>query len=117
VFPSSAAEHVFADSRIIIREDEPTSIIAFTLASKPYRDKLRNIAHQARSARKMESTATDETLHADRTASSWDMVTMDEVAEQDDPLNRDGGTHLKYGECGTSRELVDLSTEPSTARL
>jgi 1-phosphatidylinositol-3-phosphate 5-kinase len=32
--------HVFPDSLIIVREDEPSSIIAFTLASRHYKEKL-----------------------------------------------------------------------------
>jgi len=89
---------VFADSRIIIREDEPTSIIAFTLATKQYRDKMRNLAHQSRTARKVESTISEEALMGDKGSSSWDVITMDDIADHDDGLNRDGGTHLKYGE-------------------
>lgn len=92
---SSAAEHVFADSRIIIREDEPTSIIAFTLSSRTHRDKLRNVAHQHRSAKKAEDFMPDE-VTTERT-SAWDVLSLDEAVEAEDPTRGDAGTHLKYG--------------------
>lgn len=38
-----------------------------------------------------------EDLAADR-ASTWDIVSIDEAVETDDPTRREGGTHLKYGE-------------------
>mgnify|MGYP007001961199 CR=1 FL=1 len=39
----------------------------------------------------------DETASGERT-SAWDMVSLDEAVETDDPSKREGGTHLKYGE-------------------
>ncbi|KAK0536074.1 Mitochondrial distribution and morphology protein 12, partial [Tilletia horrida] len=41
-YPLSATEHLFADSRVILREDEPSSIIAFTLSSSNYRERLQS---------------------------------------------------------------------------
>ncbi|PWN52202.1 hypothetical protein IE53DRAFT_378351 [Violaceomyces palustris] len=42
-YPLSNSEHVFSDSHVIVREDEPSSIIAFTLSSKNYDERLRNM--------------------------------------------------------------------------
>lgn len=39
-YPLLPNEHVFEDSKVIVREDEPGSIIAFTLSSKDYLEKL-----------------------------------------------------------------------------
>lgn len=36
-YPLSAMEHVFSDSDVIVREDEPSSLLAFTLSSNSYR--------------------------------------------------------------------------------
>ena len=85
---------MFNDSRVIIRENEPTSIIAFTLGHKQYRDKIRN--NRFSTGRKVESFMPDETLSTDRT-STWDIVSLDEAVETDDPGKREGGTHMKYG--------------------
>ena len=39
-YPFVSTDHVFTDARIVVREDEPSSIIAFTLDSKSYREQL-----------------------------------------------------------------------------
>ncbi|KAK4687031.1 hypothetical protein P7C73_g3088, partial [Tremellales sp. Uapishka_1] len=93
-YPLSAAEHLFADSRVIIRETEPTSIIAFTLSSKTYRDKMRNVLFHQKAGRKVE-TFMPEDGGGDR-SSAWDIVSLDEAVETDDASKREGGTHLKY---------------------
>lgn len=41
----SPIEHVFPDSLIIVREDEPSTIIAYTLSCDDYIGKLREIRH------------------------------------------------------------------------
>ena len=93
VYPLSANDHIFADSRVIIRENEPTSIIAFTLNSKMYRDKMKNAVY----AQSVRSEAfMPEDGPTDR-ASTWDVVSLDEAMDVDDPYRREGGTHLKYG--------------------
>jgi 1-phosphatidylinositol-3-phosphate 5-kinase len=42
-YPLTAADHVFADCNIIVREDEPSSVIAFALDSEDYKSKLMDI--------------------------------------------------------------------------
>lgn len=95
----SASEHIFADSRVIIRENEPTSIIAFTLSSKTYRDKVRHYNLNAKSG-KVEAFMPDD--GATERSSMWDIVSLDEAVETDDGSSRkEGGTHLKYGTSST----------------
>ncbi|OCF33504.1 1-phosphatidylinositol-3-phosphate 5-kinase [Kwoniella heveanensis BCC8398] len=95
-YPLSASEHLFADSRVIIRENEPTSIIAFTLSSKTYRDKMRAEANQSKGAGgKVEAFMPEEHHGGDR-ASTWDIVSIDEAMDADEQLRREQGTHLKY---------------------
>jgi len=55
---------------------------------------MRNNRFQA--GRKAETSMPDETLNTDRT-STWDIVSLDEAVETDDPSKREGGTHMKYG--------------------
>ncbi|SPO02289.1 related to phosphatidylinositol 4-phosphate 5-kinase [Cephalotrichum gorgonifer] len=45
-YPVSMTDHIFMDSDIIVREDEPSSLIAFALGSEDYQDKLADIRHQ-----------------------------------------------------------------------
>ncbi|KAI2630275.1 hypothetical protein GGS26DRAFT_558578, partial [Hypomontagnella submonticulosa] len=39
-YPLNATDHIFIDSDIIVREDEPSSLIAFALSSEDYKQKL-----------------------------------------------------------------------------
>ncbi|KAJ1549204.1 1-phosphatidylinositol-3-phosphate 5-kinase [Cladochytrium tenue] len=41
--PILPTEHIFQDSLVIVREDEPSSIIAFTLSSSHYKEKLQSM--------------------------------------------------------------------------
>lgn len=41
-YPLSSSEHIFVDSDVIVREDEPSSIIAFCLSTNDYESKLAN---------------------------------------------------------------------------
>lgn len=82
-------------------------MIAFTLSSKTYRDKMRNVLFQQKAAHKQEAFMPEDTFHGER-ASTWDIVSLDEAVETDDPLRREGGTHLKYGETFPSKSNVLL---------
>uniref|UniRef100_V5GKN1 1-phosphatidylinositol-3-phosphate 5-kinase n=1 Tax=Kalmanozyma brasiliensis (strain GHG001) TaxID=1365824 RepID=V5GKN1_KALBG len=46
-YPMLNSEHVFADSDVIFREDEPTSIVAFTLSSMQYKERLKGMRNEA----------------------------------------------------------------------
>ena len=43
----AAFDHIFLDSDVIIREDEPSSLIAFALNSEDYKAKLQNIRERS----------------------------------------------------------------------
>jgi 1-phosphatidylinositol-3-phosphate 5-kinase len=82
---------------VIIRENEPTSIIAFTLSSKTYREKMSQVS-DAQQKGKKEAFMPEDAGGADRSSSSmWDIVSLDEAIEPEDASRREGGTHLKYG--------------------
>ncbi|RMZ79208.1 hypothetical protein DV738_g3504, partial [Chaetothyriales sp. CBS 135597] len=84
-YPLGASEHVFADCDIIVREDEPSSVIAFALASQDYKTKLCEIQDHA--------GATTEKAAAGGQAepNNGDMQT-----DLMHSLLRKTGTHLKY---------------------
>ncbi|KAH6853591.1 hypothetical protein B0I37DRAFT_420571, partial [Chaetomium sp. MPI-CAGE-AT-0009] len=42
-YPINATDHIFFDSDVIIREDEPSSLVAFALSSEDYKSKLAEI--------------------------------------------------------------------------
>ncbi|KAL6452464.1 FAB1 1-phosphatidylinositol 3-phosphate 5-kinase FAB1 [Candida maltosa Xu316] len=41
-YPLESHEHTFADSDVIVREDEPSSLVAFCLSSNDYKQKIKN---------------------------------------------------------------------------
>ncbi|OAA62059.1 1-phosphatidylinositol-3-phosphate 5-kinase [Niveomyces insectorum RCEF 264] len=49
-YPLKATDHIFIDSDVIVREDEPSSLIAFALSSEDYLAKLDDIRRQGRRA-------------------------------------------------------------------
>ncbi|KAI4252217.1 MAG: hypothetical protein LQ352_004409 [Teloschistes flavicans] len=73
-YPLNICDHIFADSDVIVREDEPSSLIAFALGSEDYKVKLRNITSQ--------TSATD--------------VDGEDQVEMQRTMTRTTGTHLKY---------------------
>lgn len=75
-YPLNTSDHIFADSNIIIREDEPSSLIAVALDSEDYKSKLWSIQEHHDAA----SPSSDENDQADLMHS----------------LLRSTGTHLKY---------------------
>ncbi|CAG8545834.1 16742_t:CDS:2 [Acaulospora morrowiae] len=87
-YPLNPTEHVFPDSSIIVREDELGSIIAFSLSSREYLDKLKNMQQ---SNQKNEAFMPDDERFGTRT-SSWGILDAEENNEPDDELI----SHMKY---------------------
>ena len=82
-YPLNASDHVFADSDIIVREDEPSSLIAFALCSEDYRAKLQSISANAGG------------LESEKHSQSPNLDSDDQV-KVEQALLRSVGTHLKY---------------------
>lgn len=84
-YPLNATDHIFADSDIIVREDEPSSLIAFALGSEDYRAKLRSIICSDETPDDAKSQTKPQTLRSDP-----------DNAEAEQSLLRPTGKHLKY---------------------
>lgn len=76
-YPLTMSDHVFADCDIIVREDEPSSLIAFALDSSDYTEKLASIQQH----------------HEEEEPTTGDDA---EQKRLEKALLRDTGTHLKY---------------------
>ena len=85
-YPLNATDHIFADSDIIVREDEPSSLIAFALGSEDYQAKLRSII-------KSEGSSAGKT---DGTRPQTPTLENDEQAKAEESILRPTGKHLKY---------------------
>ncbi|KAF7117900.1 hypothetical protein CNMCM5793_007231 [Aspergillus hiratsukae] len=82
-YPLSMSDHVFADCDIIVREDEPSSLVAFALASSDYKEKLASIQRRS------------EQLDEKKSTSGEGSDAINE-ARVEHALLRSTGTHLKY---------------------
>ena len=85
-YPLNASDHIFADSDIIVREDEPSSLIAFALCSEDYQAKLKSISENFGGRYRRQENG----LHQDST------LDTEEQLEVERSLLRSTGTHLKY---------------------
>ncbi|KAG0242758.1 hypothetical protein B0O80DRAFT_460532 [Mortierella sp. GBAus27b] len=116
-YPMQPSEHVFPDSQIIVREDEPSSIIALTLSSSDYVKRLKGIFkgggndasstnHHATAPMPNSGTATPA---EDSVVSSFDGSgnssplssaimegIYDDIQVSDDSLLWEPGTHMKF---------------------
>ncbi|KAI5803877.1 hypothetical protein EDC01DRAFT_611391 [Geopyxis carbonaria] len=89
-YPLHPTDHVFNDSDIIVREDEPSSLIAFALDCDDYQGKLQDIRNTDYSyIRKNQPNSSEEQLHQP----SFNVA---EHPELERSLLKSTGTHLKY---------------------
>ncbi|KAF5003970.1 hypothetical protein FDECE_9510 [Fusarium decemcellulare] len=93
-YPVNPSDHIFVDSDIIVREDEPSSVIALALNSEDYNGKLANIRREAQEVmqREVESGGDMEPKSVPSDGTDW-MVSETELEKS---LLRVTGTHLKY---------------------
>ncbi|KAG8906077.1 1-phosphatidylinositol-3-phosphate 5-kinase [Tulasnella sp. 403] len=85
-YPASPSEHLFDEGPITVREDEPTSIIAFTLQSAEYRDALAKSKSTIKVSEKPEAFMPDN----DSTVSdsqSWGVISLDGLSGLSDAAN------------------------------
>ena len=72
---SLVTEHLIAESNYVVREDEPSSLIAYFLSSKVYKDMLRE--PNTTIAAVPETFMPDQSHgHAARAASDWDVLQL-----------------------------------------
>lgn len=89
-YPVSITDHLFIDSDIIVREDEPSSLIAFVLSSEDYQARLAYIRHQWHQRDNEEGETKPKSLS---TSEPMDQYVDKEL---EGSLIRDTQTHLKY---------------------
>jgi len=97
-YPINAGDHIFVDEDVVVREDEPSSLIAFTLQSQHYKAKLEEIRRQGQVSKSKDGCEAPE-----KTSSSSDKEGAHDIcedgvdqAEVETSLLRATGTHLAY---------------------
>ncbi|KAL1842525.1 hypothetical protein VTJ49DRAFT_5001 [Mycothermus thermophilus] len=112
-YPINATDHIFFDSDVIIKEDEPSSLVAFALSSEDYQNKLAEIrqkwamptsqsaaddAEDSSDGLEMKSSDPEKTKPPKAAAASIHSVSGDRYndAELEKSLLRETGMHVKY---------------------
>jgi len=90
-YPLHNTEHVFEDSDIIVREDEPSSVIALSLACTDYQNKIKEFrSHPSKAPLAKHG-------HAHTHSQASGSVVGDDLREAiEASLLSDTGTHMKY---------------------
>ncbi|KAI5268226.1 hypothetical protein E4T47_07789 [Aureobasidium subglaciale] len=94
-YPLHSTEHVFDDSDIIVREDEPASVIALALSSADYTAKLREFRGNPKSGFHGHHGHTDSQSSFNSAAD----ISSNDASEQsaiEASLISETGTHMKY---------------------
>ncbi|GAC73824.1 hypothetical protein PANT_9d00288 [Moesziomyces antarcticus T-34] len=101
-YPMLNSEHVFADSDVIFREDEPTSIVAFTLSSMQYKERLRGMRSEAPWIQEKDEAFMPGNASVAGSADGWDVVDV-EANELEGTLKKEGRHFRCEFESGTTR--------------
>ncbi|RUP44557.1 hypothetical protein BC936DRAFT_149297, partial [Jimgerdemannia flammicorona] len=100
-YPLASTEHVLSDAPIVVREDEPSSIIAYTLSCPDYREELSAMQEShAKSEMKMEDIITESDDPNGDAASDWVNLSEDTSSVSgttiEKTLLKETGSHIKY---------------------
>jgi 1-phosphatidylinositol-3-phosphate 5-kinase len=104
-YPINAGEHIFIDEDIIVREDEPSSLIAFTLQSQHYRAKLAEIRSQGSCSTNGGDGTPYRTPFTDIGGTPDHCEDGVDQAEVETSLLRATGTHLAYSFVASSARM------------
>lgn len=88
----SSSEHHFAESLIIVREDEPTSLISYTLGSNHYQEKLELL----QSISDIEKDSSPTSQQAQYGIARFSKELDDPAGDVDDGSLKDLGPHVRY---------------------
>ncbi|KAK9768053.1 Mitochondrial distribution and morphology protein 12 [Basidiobolus ranarum] len=96
-YPLIPTEHIFPDSLIIVREDEPSSIIAFTLSSRDYKDKLESMLRNQNLRDSYVDQGDSDCEEVFELNDASDMNgDHNSIPDIEETLLRPTGTHIKY---------------------
>lgn len=101
-YPMLNSEHVFADSDIIFREDEPTSIIAFTLSSTQYKERLKGTRNETPWIKEKDEASIKGNVSVAGSTDGWGIVDMD-MKELEGTLKKEGRHFRCEFESGSTR--------------
>ncbi|KAI1459438.1 hypothetical protein F4805DRAFT_420321 [Annulohypoxylon moriforme] len=104
-YPLNATDHIFWDSDIIIREDEPSSLIAFALSSEDYKEKLRTF-YEKSAKNDGASTEAEDDARSEMPSDIGENITEEQLESK---LVHTTSCHYKYQFTeGTARMFVKI---------
>ncbi|KAI1209219.1 uncharacterized protein F4807DRAFT_427631 [Annulohypoxylon truncatum] len=104
-YPLNATDHIFWDSDIIIREDEPSSLIAFALSSEDYKEKLRTF-YEKSGKDDTASTGVEDDARSEMPSDIGENITEEQLESK---LVHTTSCHYKYQFTeGTARMFVKI---------
>ncbi|RKP14327.1 hypothetical protein BJ684DRAFT_15339, partial [Piptocephalis cylindrospora] len=117
-YPLETSEHLFHKAPVMVRENEPSSIIAFSLSSKEYREELRQMQDNPRSDRGQGQGLADDMDHVngDGTDLHWKDEgdgRMGEEASKEGEALKQGEEGLKGDEEGVSKSILHPPASPT----
>lgn len=92
-------EYLFPDSYVVVKEDEPSTIIAYTLSSEDYIDKMHDIQDCSSDNHSNDGTIRPGDLSIAETVEPTEVGDVPPVPISDDiqeTLLRESGTHMRY---------------------
>ncbi|EGZ78337.1 hypothetical protein NEUTE2DRAFT_102190 [Neurospora tetrasperma FGSC 2509] len=110
-YPYNSTDHMFTDSNVIVREDEPSSVVAFAMNSTDYHIQLRNIRRNSRRTQQQQQSQRQQKEQQQEPASQDFEESSDSgmleiksggagpdlsEAELEQSMLRPFGTHLKF---------------------
>ena len=96
-YPVNVTDHIFIDSDIIVREDEPSSLIAFTLNTEDYRTRLDSLAPQKEDLQVKDTNSSSSTTGKSRPPSALESIAQgNNDSELEKNLLEGTNSHLKY---------------------
>ncbi|EGV66020.1 hypothetical protein CANTEDRAFT_119090 [Yamadazyma tenuis ATCC 10573] len=98
-YPLDSTEHTFADSDIIVREDEPSSLVAFCLSTNDYKQKIKSLAQEPDDDIKLDSEVNNKKFNSFAKIEKKFKNRFDnskKPSELENILTKNKSTHLKY---------------------
>lgn len=103
-YPTSPTEHIFMDNDVIIREDEPSSLIAFCLSSNDYQKKVNSMIRNIRqppgsfdsSEEKTDSNTSKTEVATSNTGDFDDIPIKASNTDLEMIMTKKTGMHLRY---------------------
>ncbi len=105
-YPLNVTDHIFVDSDIIVREDEPSSLIAFALSSDDYKQKLQRFHRRKQGEDGEPPSDLDDDAAADMYSDTGGVISEDRLESS---LLHTTSSHYKYQFTeGSAKMLVKI---------